>query len=278
MDRLTFRCPNCGVSLSVPLEYAGKQGTCKGCGETITAPVQGAPIEPEPQPGAGIAASPSGNATGATPPERSATGEGVEKPSARNADLEHRTKAKPAPGAAPTEVEGLISVLQSGDEQARASAAVKLHKHLSDAVVRALTCALSDASWEVRNNAAESLRVMVVQGLRKLDPAPLVEALKREPKWVSLRSCLRELGMEGKLEEVTRVSFPNAPKYSKPCMPFGCPECGMQITRVPSWPARGNSVPFYAQNQLDRRGVYHIELACPACNKQVFVVWDMDPR
>jgi len=68
------------------------------------------------------------------------------------------------------------------------------------------------------------------------------------------------------------------PKYSKPCMPFGCPECGMQITRVPSWPARGNSVPFYAQNQLDRRGVYHIELACPACNKQVFVVWDMDPR
>ncbi|MFZ0034514.1 MAG: HEAT repeat domain-containing protein [Sedimentisphaerales bacterium] len=175
----------------------------------------------------------------------------------------------------------LIAELQSGDEKARAEAAVRLsrlHEQPSAQVVQALSKALSDESQDVRNNAAESLRVMIVRGYRKIDPTPLIEALKREPKRVALRSCLRELGLEHKIEEIMQQQFPDAPKYTVPCMPFGCPKCGMQITRVPSWPMRGNSVPFYAQVDLNQSGAYHIEFVCPACKKQVFVVWDSDPR
>lgn len=176
------------------------------------------------------------------------------------------------------EVDALISTLQTGDEQGRCRAAGKLSEHPSDAPVRALSRALSDPSEQVRGYAAESLRLMAVRGFRKIDPAPLLQALKRQPQWVSVRSCLRELGLEHRIEEVMRATFPNAPKYSTPCMPFGCPKCGMQITRVPSWPANGNFVPFYAQSALNQKGAYHIELICPACNKPVFVVWDDDPK
>ncbi len=172
----------------------------------------------------------------------------------------------------------LIAELHSGDEKARADAAVRLHEHPSDQAVEALGKALSDESQDVRDNAAESLRVMIVRGYRKIAPAPLIDALKREPRRVALRSCLRELGFEHKIEEVMQQQFRDAPKYTARCMPFGCPKCGMQITRVPSWPESGNSVPFYAQGDLGQSGAYHIEFVCPACKKQVFVVWDSDPR
>lgn len=192
------------------------------------------------------------------------------------------TKRASTGGAAkPSGAANFIAALQSGDDKARADAAIglcRLDEQPSDQTVLALSKALTDESQDVRNNAAESLRVMIVRGYRKIDPAPLIEALKREPRRVALRSCLRELGLEHKIEEVMQQPFPDAPKYTVPCMPFGCPKCGMQITRVPSWPTRGNSVPFYAQGDLSQSGAYHIEFVCPACKKQVFVVWDSDPR
>ncbi|HLA85153.1 MAG TPA: hypothetical protein VJL29_10190 [Thermoguttaceae bacterium] len=35
---ITFNCPECGASLTVPDRAAGKNGKCKGCGKVITAP------------------------------------------------------------------------------------------------------------------------------------------------------------------------------------------------------------------------------------------------
>ena len=54
--------------------------------------------------------------------------------------------------------------------------------------------------------------------------------------------------------------------------PFGCPHCGFQVTRVPSWPVRGDYVAFHAQTDLDRSGAYHVEFVCPACNRTGYVV------
>jgi uncharacterized RDD family membrane protein YckC len=49
MADITFLCPHCGTSLTVPEAYAGKSGTCKGCGARIVAPARGPePVVPAP--------------------------------------------------------------------------------------------------------------------------------------------------------------------------------------------------------------------------------------
>lgn len=35
---MRFNCPECGVDMTVPDEYAGKQGKCRACGTQITVP------------------------------------------------------------------------------------------------------------------------------------------------------------------------------------------------------------------------------------------------
>lgn len=175
-------------------------------------------------------------------------------------------------------VDDLIATLKTGDEQARANAAVQLYKHPCDASVKALSEALKDSSTEVVDNAAESLRVMAVRGAYKIDPKPLLEALKAQPRLGSLKTCLRELGLQHEVDEITERQFPVAAKYTVSCMPFGCPHCGFQIAKAPSWPTHGNSVPFYAQRDLHRSGTYHIEFGCPSCSKTIYVIWDDDPR
>jgi hypothetical protein len=65
--------------------------------------------------------------------------------------------------------------------------------------------------------------------------------------------------------------------YNVSCMPFGCPHCGCRIVKVPSWPARGNSVAFYAQIDINQSAAYHIELCCSKCSEMIYVVWDDDP-
>lgn len=193
-------------------------------------------------------------------------------------------KSSPAKGSAVPEssgrkiVDDLIATLKTGDEKARANAAVRLYEHPCDASVKALSQALKDSSAEVVANAAESLRVMAVIGECRIDPKPLLEALKTQPNLASLKACLRELGLQHEVDKITEQQFPAAAKYTALCMPFACPHCGFQIAKVPSWPTRGNSVPFYAQTGLQRSGAYNIEFACAACNKTVYVVWDDDPR
>lgn len=174
-------------------------------------------------------------------------------------------------------VADLIKTLNTGDESARASAAVRLYEHPCDASVKALGEALKDSSPEVVDNAAESLRVMAVNGKCRIDPKPLLEALKTQPTLSSLKACLRELGFQHEVDKITEQQFPAAAKYTASCMPFGCSHCGFKITKVPSWPRLGNSVPFYAQRDLQRPGAHHIEFGCPACGKTVYVVWDENP-
>ncbi len=40
---LTFECPHCGRSMTVPDQYAGKEGRCRSCGQRVVAPTLGAP-------------------------------------------------------------------------------------------------------------------------------------------------------------------------------------------------------------------------------------------
>ncbi len=171
----------------------------------------------------------------------------------------------------------LIEAVRSSDQAVRAKAAVDLHRHPCDAAVEALTQALTDDSEEVRQNAAESLRVMVVRGECRIPSKPLLESLKREPDRWALKECLRELGLDSQVEEILSQAHTAGPKYEVRCMGFGCPHCGVEITRAPSWPAHGDMVPFYAQAHLYQTGAYHIELICRGCGKTVYVVWDRDP-
>ena len=39
-ETFTFKCPACNASLTIPMEYAGKQGQCNKCGTGITARVE----------------------------------------------------------------------------------------------------------------------------------------------------------------------------------------------------------------------------------------------
>ena len=175
-------------------------------------------------------------------------------------------------------VGGLIKVLRSGDQAARSKAAVDLHRHPCPAAVEALTQALTDDSERVRENGAESLRVMAVRGECRIPPKPLLEALKKEPDRWALKECLRKLGFDNEVEGILSQAHTAGPEYDVRCMRFGCPHCGVEITRVPSWPAHGNMVAFYAQEDLYRAGAYHIELICRGCGRTVYVVWDNDPR
>lgn len=175
-------------------------------------------------------------------------------------------------------VKKLVEALQSGDQSARAKAAIKLYEHSCDEAVGALSEALTDESEEVRGNAAESLRVIAVRGECRIPVEPLLTALKKEPDWWPLKECLRELGYDSQVEEILSQAHTAGPKYDVPCMGFGCPHCGVEITRAPSWPANGYIVPFYAQTDLYQSGAYHIELICRGCGKTVYVVWDNDPQ
>ena len=175
-------------------------------------------------------------------------------------------------------IDELIAALGSGDEAPRVEAAVRLHEHATSRSVLALTEALTDESRDVRAAAAESLRVLAVLGEATIRPEPLLEALRTNPRLQSLKACLRELGLGAEAERVIDDSLGAVPKYHVACMPFGCPHCGIEITRAPSWPAHGNSVPFYAQTDLHQSGAHSVEMTCRACGGTVYIVWDDDPR
>jgi hypothetical protein len=168
----------------------------------------------------------------------------------------------------------LIQALQSGDKEARVAAALDLHEYPSDSTVEALSQALGDDSSEVRSMAAESLRVIAVRGECTIPGEPLLEVLRRDPELYELKSCLRYLGYE---DEVERIVSRGVSEYSVRCMPFRCPHCMEEITRVPSWPTRGDKVAFYAQTDLDRPGAFHVKLKCGSCREALYVVWDEDP-
>jgi len=175
-------------------------------------------------------------------------------------------------------VHELVEMIRSDNEAVRAKAAVDLYRHPCDTAINALIDALSDDSKQVRENAAESLRVIAERGQYMIPAEPLLEAVRKEPGWWSLKECLRRLGFENQVEEILSKSYTAGPKYKVRCMAFRCPHCGVEITRVPSWPAHGKEVAFYAQEDLYRAGAYHIELICRGCGKTVYVVWDDDPQ
>ncbi len=175
-------------------------------------------------------------------------------------------------------VEDLIATLRTGDEKARGDAASQLDKYPCAVSVKALSEALNDSSTEVRAIAAISLRVIAARGECRIDPQPLLDALKSQPNAVRLKECLRVLGLQHEVDRITEKQFPTSAQYTASCMPFKCPHCSFEIAKVPSWPTRGNSVAFYAQTKLDQAGAYHIDFACAACTKTVYVVWDNNPR
>ena len=52
-----------------------------------------------------------------------------------------------------------------------------------------------------------------------------------------------------------------------------CQHCG-KSQKADRWPLHGDHVPFYYQ---DEPGNHTLELTCPHCNKEWYVVWDDDP-
>ena len=77
---------------------------------------------------------------------------------------------------------------------------------------------------------------------------------------------------------LTDIPAPNpALAFSRYANNLLCPLC-RNTTVAPEWPRNGDIMPFYAQQQLDRLGAFHIEVTCTSCQKHWFVVWDRDPR
>lgn len=184
-----------------------------------------------------------------------------------------------AKSAQSKEVADLIKALGDQNEEVRFDAAVKLCEHPGELTVKALIEALKDNNSEVRGCAAESLQFMAERGYCMIPPKPLLEAVKNKPDWWELKMCLRKLGFDSQVEEILSQAYTAAPEYDVRCIGFGCPHCGVEITRAPpSWPTHGNMVPFYAQTDLYKTGTYHIDLICRGCGKTVYVVWDDDPR
>ncbi len=83
---------------------------------------------------------------------------------------------------------------------------------------------------------------------------------------------------DNQVEKILDQKYTAGPKYTVRCLAFGCPHCGVEITKVPSWPLHGNTVTFYAQEDLYRTGEYYIEMICRGCGKTFYVVWDEDPN
>lgn len=59
-----------------------------------------------------------------------------------------------------------------------------------------------------------------------------------------------------------------------------CAYC-FQTNNVPTWPPKGDYVPFYCQTKErteEAPGGYRVGVHCSHCGKDWFVVWDNDPR
>jgi thioredoxin-like negative regulator of GroEL len=105
-----------------------------------------------------------------------------------------------------TQVRELIERLRGKDEEGRFRAAMELYRHPQPAVAKALIDALHDQSPRVRGCAAESLRCIVVDGSCKVDPAPVLEALRSEPEQSEahyyIMGALRAMGAGAVAERV----------------------------------------------------------------------------
>ena len=108
--------------------------------------------------------------------------------------------------ASSKEVANLIDRLASEDENARYEAAMQLYEHPEQASVTALTSSLRDESARVRGCVAESLRCIAVSGSCRVDPKPILEALRHEPEGSEahhyIMGALRELGAGTAAEQV----------------------------------------------------------------------------
>ena len=105
--------------------------------------------------------------------------------------------------------EDLIRMLKTGDEKARSEAALSLQTHRCDASVKvnAFTEALKDSSDEVVWYAAQGLRIIAARGEYRIDPEPLLETLRNQPKLANpcleLKYCLRLLGLQHEVDKIT---------------------------------------------------------------------------
>ena len=52
-----------------------------------------------------------------------------------------------------------------------------------------------------------------------------------------------------------------------------CPHCS-KTHSTRKWPINGDWIPFYYQK---KPGNYNLEVTCPYCEKDWYVVWDRDP-
>ena len=77
------------------------------------------------------------------------------------------------------------------------------------------------------------------------------------------------------------VQVPKNPAvaFSRFANDLQCKYCG-KVNVAPEWPPRGDYVPFYYQTPEEteeQRGAYTVEVHCPHCDRDWYVVWDSPP-
>ena len=58
-----------------------------------------------------------------------------------------------------------------------------------------------------------------------------------------------------------------------------CPYCSVKNV-AEEWPENGDNAAFYNQTRLrteEEPGEYRVNVHCPSCSEDWFVVWDRDP-
>jgi hypothetical protein len=139
--------------------------------------------------------------------------------------------------------------------------------------------ATSDEFCEVREAAVRKLRdeQMLAEVARNNSMGAVREAAVKNP-YLTDRATFAYIARNDQLPGVCGMAarrLQNGPQFR-----LRCTYCH-SLNTASSWPARGDSVPFYYQSEeavTERPGAYREWVHCPQCRQDWYVVWDQDPR
>jgi HEAT repeat protein len=109
-----------------------------------------------------------------------------------------------------------------------------------------------DAMRKALGDTESSVRVAASEMLHRLKQSP-----SQEERDAASMKALADLGLK------VKSSFAHALK---------CPKCGM-VQAAPSWPVRGDQIPFYSQ---ENPGDFSVKLTCSKCGRAWYIVWDKE--